>query len=135
MRKHPKKKFIIHYIQPHFPFIGKYRVWNEGWGHVRKTVIEKSPERLAPRGYDVWRAFQDGLLDKISVWKAYISNLELVLSYVEKLLPHLTGITCITSDHGDAFGKFGLFYSHPGGIPLPELIEVPWFEVARAQKA
>lgn len=129
LRKHPEKRFIIHYIQPHFPFIGKYRVWNVGWSDVRRTVVQKNPERLIPRGYDVWRAFQDGLLDRTSVWRAYISNLELVLSYVGKLLPHLTGTTCITSDHGDVFGKFGVFYSHPGGTPLPELIEVPWFEV------
>ena len=28
-----------------------------------------------------------------------------------------------------AFGTFNLFYGHPPNTPLPELIEVPWFEV------
>jgi len=131
LKKHSEKRFIIHYIQPHFPFIGKYRIWNKGWGHIRKAVLRHSWDRLEPEGYDVWQAFENGVLDELSVWKAYLSNLELVLAYVEKLLPRLGGVTCITSDHGSAFGKFGVFYKHPGKTPLPELIEVPWLEVEK----
>jgi len=132
LKKHPEKRFIIHYMQPHFPFIGKYRIWNnKGWGHIRKAVLQRSRELLEPRGYNVWQAFENGVLDKLSVWRAYLSNLELVFAYVEKLLPRLSGVTCITSDHGNVFGKFGVFYKHPGKTPLPELIEVPWLEVEK----
>ena len=62
-------------------------------------------------------------------WRAYASNLEFVLGYVKALLPNLTGKNCITSDHGNVFGKFGVFYAHPPKTYLRELIEVPWLEV------
>ena len=72
---------------------------------------------------------KEGKLSKEFLWKAYISNLQYVLSYVEKLLPYLKGKVVISSDHGEAFGRFNLFYGHPPNTPLPELIEVPWLEV------
>lgn len=130
LKKYHEKRFIIHYMQPHFPFIGEYRIWRKGWGpHRTRTLLAQSPMRLEPSGYNVWAAFKNGVLGKSSVWKAYLSNLELVLAHVEKLLPHLYGVTCITSDHGNAFGRFGIFYGHRAKTPIPELIEVPWLEV------
>jgi len=107
--KYPDKRYIIHYVQPHHPFIGNIK-------------ITESEEK-------VWDLLRKGLVDKDIAWRAYASNLELVMSHVNKLLPNLKGKTCITSDHGNVFGKFGVFYAHPSKIYLPELIEVPWYEV------
>jgi len=72
---------------------------------------------------------QKGIVDISTVWRAYVSNLQLVMNSVKKLLPSLIGKTCVTSDHGESFGRFGIFYGHPAKIAIPELIEVPWLEV------
>ena len=132
LRKYPGKRFIIHYIQPHYPFIGRVRLRVEGvsWLHVRKAFLENRKD-LGKREYTVWHALRDGKLDVQQVWKAYVANLKLVLDYVENLLPHLTGAIHITSDHGNAFRRFGIFCGHPGNTPLPELIEVPLLEVEK----
>lgn len=106
---HPDKRHLIHYMQPHEPFIGNVKV-------------EK-------KKMSVWNMLREGLITADAVWRCYISNLRLVLRYVKDLLPTLPGRTCITSDHGNTFGRLG-FFGHPQMTPLPELIEVPWLEVS-----
>ena len=119
LRKYPEKRLIIHYLQPHHPFIGKVRIPGaEGFGdRVGGKVVK-----------DEWWLWKMGRVSTEKLWEAYVSNLLLVLKHVEKLLPYLSGRTCITSDHGNVFGRYG-FYAHPN-VALPELIEVPWLEVA-----
>jgi hypothetical protein len=72
-----------------------------------------------------------GVITYDKVWKAYISNLTLVLGFVKSLLPALKGQICITSDHGNSFGYLNLFYGHPENTFIPPLIEVPWLEVSK----
>ena len=106
---YPDKRLIVHYMQPHSPFIGEYRVEGNFW-----QVALKYGAKVA--------------------MKAYESNLKLVLSYVKYLIRVLNGKTVITSDHGNACGERVTFlripiYGHPTGIHIPALIEVPWFIV------
>lgn len=105
---YPQKRYLIHYVQPHRPFIGDVKIA----GDVK-----------------VWDMLREKTVSARQVWRAYIANLELVLDYVKKLLPNLSGRTCITSDHGNAFGRFNLFYGHALWACIPELVEVPWLEV------
>ena len=108
-KKYRDERFIIWFMQPHHPFIG-------------------NPMLLDGKEI-VWDKLKAGKISKYIVFKAYIGNLKLVLSQIEKyLLPELEGKTVITSDHGNLFGEFGL-YAHPYGIYLKPLVEVPWFEV------
>lgn len=47
---------------------------------------------------------------------------------VSELLKNLSDKkVVITSDHGEAFGEWGI-YGHPGGVYIKALTEVPWFE-------
>jgi len=108
-KKYPNKKLIIHYMQPHCPFIGEYK----------------------KKGFFWQVALKEGRKETM---KAYTSNLEFVLSYVEDLIKELNSITIITADHGNACGEGATFlripiYSHPKGMPIPSLIEVPWFVI------
>jgi hypothetical protein len=120
LREYPEKRLIIHYLQPHHPFIGEVRVQGaEGFGDHRA-------HRKGVK--DEWWLWKMGIVPIKILWRAYVSNLKLVLRYVERLLPHLNGKTYVTSDHGNVFGRYG-FYAHPN-VALPELIEVPWLEVA-----
>lgn len=102
------KRSIIHFMQPHTPFIGQYDLTSEKTGY----------HNLKEKGYT----------DE-QIKKAYRSNLERVLEAVEKiLLPDLEGKTVITSDHGEHLGEYGI-YGHEYGLYTSELLEVPWLEV------
>jgi len=126
LKLYRNKRFIIHYLQPHQPYIGAIKLIDSTpGGRVGAKVFGvKWDDRK-----DAFQMLKEGKLSKEFLWKAYISNLQYVLSYVEKLLPYLKGKVVISSDHGEAFGRFNLFYGHPPNTPLPELIEVPWLEV------
>jgi len=102
IRKYHGKRFIIHYLQPHQPYILSPEITHE----------------LVRRG-------------KISIRelrRAYMENLILVLNEVEKLVDVLEGKIVITADHGQLLGeKFEI--GHPMGIYFKELVEVPWLVV------
>lgn len=124
---YPNKKMIIHYMQPHYPFIGDYRI------DLEKVYLQKfsniPSNSFAAKNF--WNLLMEKAINVKEAYRAYISNLQLVLDYVNKLLPYLSGKICITADHGNAFGRGGIFYGHPSyHLKLPELIEVPWFEVS-----
>ena len=129
LKSDPQKRRIIHYLQPHHPFIGDVKVKERGLpASLYEFVGAKKKDLTKPT---VWDMLRDGRVSIEVVWRAYVSNLQLVLRYVKELLPNLTGKICITSDHGNTFGRFGFFYQHPSNTPLPELIEVPWLEVRK----
>lgn len=125
LRIYPNKRYLIHYMQPHYPFIGNIRISADGI--IKDNIF--LPSNKKKDQCTVWDKLQQGLISVDLAWQAYASNLELVLSYIKTLLPNLTGKICITSDHGNVFGKFGIFYGHPLKTYIRELIEVPWFEV------
>jgi len=51
-----------------------------------------------------------------------------VLDHVEVLLNNYDAETAVISaDHGEAFGKYGI-YKHPYGVPHPHVKYVPWCE-------
>ena len=132
IKKHPDKKFIIHYMQPHFPFIGEHRIVHTGIETLRRRgkekIINKGEER------NPWDDLADGKIGLEDFMKAYSDNLILVLKHVRKLLPELDGNVVITSDHGNCIGEMGL-HSHPGGFHIKPLIEVPWLVVDKRRIA
>lgn len=123
---HPQKRRLIHYLQPHHPFIGNVKIIGRGSSRARDEMLRQKFTKTNPH---VWDMLRENMVSVDQVWRAYIANLKLVLNYVKRLLPNLAGRTCITSDHGNSFGRFNLFYGHPPGTYLPELLEVPWLEV------
>lgn len=111
-REHDPDRLIIHYMQPHAPYLK---------GAIDRGYIEdyeSSP----------FEALRNGIPFNL-VWDAYIENLRLVLDSVSRLLRNLDADTvAITADHGDCFGELGFLYSHPAGVPHPDLKGVPWVE-------
>jgi len=150
---YPNKKFIIHYMQPHSPYVGvdqKYRPTNrkptpnEG---KKSSNLNKRLRRLIyhnlmkttrlPNSW-IWRI--SGILGIKSPlarlyldkgWKgfreAYKENLRFVLPYVKKVCENTKGKIVITADHGERLGEKGMF-GH-GGSRDKVVVEVPWFEV------
>ncbi len=115
------ERMIVHYMQPHYPFIPNPEI---GSG-IRSGESEPS----------VWKQLRHGDVTKETVWDAYRANLQYVLEDVELLLANLEAEqVAITADHGNSFGKFGV-YGHPQGIPLQCLRNVPWIVMSASDSA
>lgn len=118
------KKFFVHFMQPHHPFIGRTRIKESGWKVSRETVKNG---RKGEEGANIYALVEKGIISTHLFKKAYEDNLRLVLEEVDKIRPKLKGKrVLITSDHGELLGEYGMF-GHPEGLYLPELIEVPYF--------
>jgi hypothetical protein len=111
--QYPNKRLLVHYVQPHYPFIGP-----TGEEHFDPTATLKEVSRR----YDL----TDDRLDR-----AYRENLDLVLDETERLIDALDGKTVVSADHGELLGErlspLPLrAYGHPNGVYVKELVKVPW---------
>ncbi|WP_216824871.1 LTA synthase family protein [Salinigranum rubrum] len=113
--KYPNKRLIVHYIQPHHPFVGptgkKYFQTNSS---SLREVVQNEPAST-----------------RDLVMEAYSENVDHVLKAVENLLPDLQGKTAVTADHGEMLGERHEYipireYGHPAGIWSEILTNVPW---------
>lgn len=124
--EYPNKRLIVHFIQPHYPFVGSESDFDDKildsstgedsifWGDLRTGQLKLSPA---------------------TVWEPYKQNLEILISPVETLLEELEGKTVVSSDHGNMVGDRShpipvRDWGHPRGLYTPELIEVPWLVYA-----
>lgn len=131
--EYPDKRIIIHYMQPHFPFIGETgrRIAHSGIGSENGT--DGKPH--------VWFGLRDGVLDidEDQVYEAYRENLEITLPHVRELVQGLDGKSVITSDHGNLVGeRTGPIpvkgYGHPKRFYAPALVTVPWLVVESTER-
>jgi len=129
VEKYPDKRIIIHYMQPHAPWIGETRLTAKDLGISFKSAIEwfRNSGKISPWGL-FGKAVDVVGLDFIR--KAYRDNLKLVLKEVKRLVDKLEGKIVITSDHGECFGE-KFIIEHPGGIYIRELVEVPWLVIEK----
>jgi len=127
--KYPNKKFIVHYLQPHNPYIG--------FDHINKLSYDDYPVKN-PKGIILtkpFKAVESGKIPTEKLWEAYKYNLKIVLKYALYLSYYLKGRTIITADHGEAFGEKIhpllpiRIYGHPPSVRIPTLVKVPWFIV------
>ncbi|MBX0287822.1 LTA synthase family protein [Halomicroarcula sp. F28] len=131
--EYPDKRLIVHYMQPHFPFIGEI---GQEISHTGVSMDGKSDD--APH---VWSALRDNKLDvdRDLVYDAYRENLELTLPHVEQLIDTVDGKSVITADHGNLVGERTYpipvrGYGHPRGFHTPGLIKVPWLVIEGNQR-
>ena len=114
--KFPNKRLIIHYLQPHHPFIGPTgkRYFSHQSSSLREVIQNSSSE-----------------VNQEIIRKAYVENLERVLRTVEELLPELDGKTVVTSDHGEMLGERLQYvpirgFGHPYAMYNDYTTKVPW---------
>ena len=119
--EYPDKRLIVHYLQPHYPFINAPEL------NVR-TPFEDVHTKA-----DIWGELMEKRLEvpPETIWKAYRENLQLALPAVEELMMALPGRTVVTSDHGNMVGERAApipirEWGHPPGIHTEELVTVPW---------
>ncbi|WP_144903918.1 alkaline phosphatase family protein [Halobellus captivus] len=112
LNAYPNKRLVVHYGQPHQPYlgeIGKKFTWRYDFHeNVARSDVTQSEVR-----------------------EAYVETLDIVLSEVESLLEKLPGRTVVSADHGEMLGERMWpvpikHYGHPDGIYVDELIEIPW---------
>jgi len=120
LRRFPDKRLVIHYMQPHIPYIGP--------SHLALSKELGKRKRLSAE--ELMDEAQFGKLTAKTLTEAYEENLKLVLFEVAKLLPSLKGRVVVTADHGELFGEHGIFF-HPQGIYLEPLVTVPWLIINR----
>ena len=110
---YPDKRLIIHYLQPHRPFITSENRFSQGFTD------------------NPWQSLGNGNAERDDVWKLYKENLEVVFDEAFELARELPGRAIMTSDHGNLLGERSwplpiLLYGHPGGVRHPDLVNVPW---------
>lgn len=130
--RYPNKRLIIHYMQPHVPYIGE----------TGRQIPHKGPDPDR-EGFDtsettrgLWTNIRYGLeqIEMKDVKQAYRENLRIVQNEARKIVDTVDGKTVISADHGNLFGERLwpipiLGYGHPRGIRHSGLIEVPWHEL------
>lgn len=109
----PDKKKIIHFMQPHIPFL-ETDLGGEGFYDILEDEINENEWDLAMRG----------AVEHDDVVEAYRENLEIVMPYTRELGEKLSGKTVLTSDHGNLLGENGMYW-HPPYSKVKALREVP----------
>lgn len=129
-RNHDPNRLIVHYMQPHAPYrsmLEQYPQWREKPGAGDEGATHPARE--------MWEDLRHGEIAFETVWDAYRDNLDWVLQDgVRLLLSNLDAERVVlTSDHGEAFGRWGTgwanewgTYAHPPYVPIRVLKEVPW---------
>lgn len=142
---YPNKRFIIHYLQPHHPYLSlvskgikvAYTLRDRIKGFVRWRIVDLLGEKrglslasklIGPPPNEVSLAARKIGVEELR--RAYENNLKVVLEHVVRLVNNLRSRVIITSDHGELLGEHRM-YGHLNGKNLPELIQVPWLEISK----
>lgn len=127
----PDKRLLVHFNQPHVPFVGEVRLGSQNVSAIRQQALGEGRVDAKERNRTPFEMLGAGEVTYEDVWAAYRSNLELAFPVVATLLDELHGRNVVTADHGNALGErakpFPIrVYGHPLGILIPALIDVPW---------
>jgi hypothetical protein len=120
----PHKRLVIHFLQPHYPFIGEQgQKYHNNHGHKRGRYDE-----------NVWVQLNNGEVSAQTIKQAYYENLEVTLPHVQQLVEGIQGKTVVTSDHGNAIGESGLYGHAYPGIYIDPLRKVPWHVIKNNER-
>ena len=119
--RNKKPRLIVHYMQPHQPYVGKKRLppqfyYRERWHSMdhrlkeRPTILQVHQRRFNKRAIGLIRA-------------AYESNVDLVCSHAFKLVDEFKRTAVITADHSEMMGENGKWFHN---CNHPNLNIVPW---------
>jgi len=131
-REHPDKRLIIHFMQPHRPYLGPTA------DRLREQV-DLIGYRNQGDGLQIWGAVKERKVTRDDIKKAYSETLDIVLKSVEELLTDVDGKTVITSDHGEMLGErvtpfTSRVWGHSEGFDTKILRTVPWFVIDSDQR-
>lgn len=117
--KNQSDKMVVHYFQPHAPYIGDESEYGYTETKDARPFDGKPPDSL------IWERVQNGDICDERLRELYTSNLDRVLPEVCYLIEQLDfENVVVTSDHGEALGEFGMYAHHR--YPHPYVRTVPW---------
>lgn len=147
-RNYPNKRLIVHFMQPHTPYLGdtadnlRERVRDKedvGFDYIQGIQqFDDHKDQPARKVSHLREAAKLGYISHRELMEVYTENFKIVSNHVEDLLPKLDGKSVITSDHGELLGdpdnRLYDFvspkkYGHSEGVFTPELRLVPWLVV------
>lgn len=121
----PTQKTIVHFMQPHFPSVAD---------PITSQQKPVKPDYTGQSTTFAWNKLQDREVSKDRVLESYRNNLRYALDAVIDLVEHADGTVVISSDHGQAFGEWGV-YGHPPSTRTKQVLEVPWAVVKSKNSA
>ena len=127
--QYPGKRHIVHFLPPHVPHMFKNG----------EELEEDSP-------YRNYEAARNDVVSADEMRKVYAESLQFVIERATELLAEIDGKVVLTADHGELLGeeiplwmkilhnRWGnqwrkYDFGHYSNIDVPELVEVPWFEL------
>ncbi len=135
-------RLVIHYVQPHAPYLGLSKLTRAIINSEIATSITDVAVRKLRRfhgDYSIDYLLLHILSSNLSshrvrqlIRREYTRNLIWVLKHVAKLIRNLIkyGVKIvITSDHGELLGEYGLYYHL--NLELPQLRVVPFLYIKR----
>lgn len=144
-------RMVVHYMQPHSPFVGDDPTLNAREMDPRRGVVESTAGReghwsevadergprsiqesdaVRPTEY-VQQLYDRGEITAGDLWRAYRSNLERVLRAVRELVVRVDPSVpvVVTADHGEMLGDVPYYgFAHPDTMH-PAVRDVPWLHV------
>jgi len=111
------KKFIVHIMPPHLPYLGK-----EGIKFMKELGIGLTGRPTMYRHVNEW-AKKHGFKQ---LKKYYEENILYALKIIEKYLPNIKGRVVISGDHGELIGELDVYYHHH---KHEKIFTVPWFKI------
>jgi membrane-anchored protein YejM (alkaline phosphatase superfamily) len=126
-REHPNKRLIVHFMQPHRPYLGEM-------AEELRGRVDLKGYRNEGEGVQIWGAAKQKDVTVEEVRRAYGESLDIVLAEVEELLDELDGKTVVTADHGEMLGERVFpfttrVWGHSEGFNTRCLRTVPWLTV------
>ncbi|WP_154018440.1 hypothetical protein [Halolamina rubra] len=117
--KNRQKNMVVHYFQPHAPYIGKKKDTYSG-------EIDEDIKGGAIASH-IWQKAKFGDLTREELLELYDSNLRRVMESAAILINNTNfDRTVIIGDHGEALGEYNM-YGH--GFEHPYVRIVPWAEI------
>lgn len=127
--ENPNKRFIIHYMPPHKPYVDEN-------GDIIVSFEDKTDTFLDLVHRDSGR---QGYLTKEEIKSAYRSSVKYILDHIKKIIDQLDGLTVISADHGELLAERSrpipiIETSHPEGVYVDQLVKVPWFKIQNGER-
>ena len=141
MDLNPKIKHVIHYMQPHAPYIYYNSKGYHTTAHVRNKAKQSFTSDFISKVFKqetIWayapRLPESGMghlwkqVGREGIIKGYTKDLELALFCIKILMKKYPKKKfAITADHGERLGENGNYGHHHTGEYDKEIVEVPWW--------
>lgn len=149
-KRHTDKRLIVHFMQPHTPFIGErgreiHRKLYAGGIHYIRVDGEKVPVsdeidvEKDQQSISLWEAVADASVDITTedIVAAYRENVVIAIDHANDLVSSISGKAVVTADHGELLGerRWGRRrFGHPPGSTCEAIRRIPWHVVNDGQR-